>query len=199
MYIKKAQGYVIKRKESVLTKDLLSGILSLFLDENVHFLNWVAIPDEKLCVNCSEMNGKVYDRNEIIFPFPPLHLHCRCTIQPIKTVEAGKATSKGNNGADWWLKNNGELPDYYITFREALKLGFRPKKGNLGKIAPGKMLTKEQYFNRNGHLPERPGRIWYEADINYSGGFRNEQRILYSNDGLLFVTFDHYRTFIEII
>ena len=61
------------------------------------------------------------------------------------------------------------------------------------------MLTKEQYFNRNGHLPESPGRIWYEADINYSGGFRNEQRILYSNDGLLFVTFDHYRTFIEII
>ena len=199
MFIKKTQGYIINQKERVLAKNLLSDILSLFIDKNVHFLNWVGIPDEKLCVICSEMHGKVYDRNDLIFPFPPVHLHCRCTIQPIKTIVAGKATSSGNNGADWWIKNKNELPNYYISFLEALKLGFRPKKGNLDQVAPGKMLTKEQYYNRNGHLPEKPGRIWYEADINYTGGFRNEQRILYSNDGLVFVTFDHYRTFIEII
>lgn len=49
------------------------------------------------------------------------------------------------------------------------------------------------------HLPAAAGRIWYEADINYDGGFRGTDRILYSNDGLIFVTYDHYRTFIEII
>ena len=38
----------------------------------------------------------------------------------------------------------------------------------------------------------------YEADINYDKGFRNRQRILYSNDGLIFVTYDHYQTFYEI-
>ncbi len=43
------------------------------------------------------------------------------------------------------------------------------------------------------------GRTWYEADINYSNGKRNKQRILYSNDGLIFVTYDHYETFIEIV
>ena len=37
-----------------------------------------------------------------------------------------------------------------------------------------------------------------EADINYNGGFRNRQRILYSNDGLIFVSYDHYQTFYEI-
>lgn len=41
-------------------------------------------------------------------------------------------------------------------------------------------------------------RIWYEADINYTGGFRNGHRIVYSNDGLIFVTYDHYNTFYEI-
>ncbi len=199
MYIKKTQGYVIKHNKRSLNKNLLSGIKNLFIDKSVHFLNWVAIPDEKLCVNCNEMSGKVYDRNELIFPVPPLHLHCRCCIKPIKTIEAGKSTNQGNNGADWWLKNKNKLPNNYITLEEALKLGFRFKKGNLAEVAPDKILTRGQYYNRNGHLPTKPGRIWYEADINYNSGFRNEQRILYSNDGLLFVTYDHYRTFIEII
>lgn len=55
------------------------------------------------------------------------------------------------------------------------------------------------YKNREKKLPEKDGRIWYEADINYDGGFRNTQRILYSNDGLVFVTYDHYITFYERI
>ena len=62
----------------------------------------------------------------------------------------------------------------------------------------GKMLTMEIYNNSNGHLPQAEGRIWYEADINYTGGIRNSSRILYSNDGLVFVTYDHYFTFNQI-
>lgn len=50
-------------------------------------------------------------------------------------------------------------------------------------------------MNRNGHLPSAPGRVWYEADINYSTGYRGVERILFSNDGLIFVTYDHYQTF----
>ena len=41
-------------------------------------------------------------------------------------------------------------------------------------------------------------RTWYEADINYIPGFRSTDRILFSNDGLIFVTYDHYETFFEI-
>ncbi|MBR6572639.1 MAG: hypothetical protein IKK77_02865 [Clostridia bacterium] len=61
------------------------------------------------------------------------------------------------------------------------------------------MITKGVYKNRNGHLPNENGRVWYEADINYKGGFRNGQRIIYSNDGQLFATYDHYQTFFEIV
>jgi len=48
-------------------------------------------------------------------------------------------------------------------------------------------------------MSQKPGRIWYEADINYTGGKRKKQRIVWSNDGLIFVTYDHYKTFYEII
>ena len=53
-------------------------------------------------------------------------------------------------------------------------------------------------FNRRKNLMV-PDRIWYEADINYKSGYRDSKRILWSNDGLIFVTYDHYRTYCEII
>lgn len=199
MFIKKTNGYVIRSDRTCITKVLQALLVDWLADENVRFLNWVVVEDEKLCVQCKDMKGKVYERHNLVYPLPPLHPHCRCTIQPIQTAQAGTATNEKNDGADWWLKNKGKLPDYYITYQEAIKSGFEPKDGNLDQVAPGKMITRGQFFNRNGHLPEKPGRIWYEADINYSGGYRNSERIIYSNDGLIFITFDHYRTFVEII
>ncbi|MBR6647514.1 MAG: ribonuclease, partial [Clostridia bacterium] len=70
--------------------------------------------------------------------------------------------------------------------------------GNLHLKCPNKMITNGIFRNENKHLPLRPGRIWYEADINYERGRRNTERIVYSNDGLIFVTYDHYHTFVEI-
>lgn len=61
------------------------------------------------------------------------------------------------------------------------------------------MFTRGEYENSNKHLPDALGRIWYEADINYTQGRRNRHRIVWSNDGLMFVTYDHYNTFYEII
>lgn len=111
----------------------------------------------------------------------------------------GKATKKGISGADWWLVNFFALPDYYITEDEALSYGWIPKSGNLASVAPGKMVTMGVYKNRNGHLPSALGREWFEADIDYDYGYRGTARIVFSNDGLIFVTFDHYNTFIEIV
>ena len=61
------------------------------------------------------------------------------------------------------------------------------------------MIYNGIYNNLNGHLPASENRVWYEADINYKTGKRNSQRIVWSNDGLIFVTYDHYDTFYEII
>ncbi len=71
--------------------------------------------------------------------------------------------------------------------------------GNFNIVAPNKMIFRGKHKNKNGHLSMKPERVWYEADINYKSGYRNKQRIVYSNDGLIFVTYDHYKTFTEIV
>lgn len=116
----------------------------------------------------------------------------------LKAILAGDANTNGINGADWYLKNNGELPDYYINDEELLELGWRPGK-RISSFAPGKMYTRGVYDNSDNHLPNADGRIWYEADINYTPGKRNKHRILWSNDRLIFVTYDHYITFYEFV
>lgn len=116
----------------------------------------------------------------------------------MKAIIAGNATKDGLNGADYELRQTGQLPNYYITPDELKKLGWRDGK-RPSKYAPGKMFTRGEYENSNKHLPDALGRIWYEADINYTQGRRNRHRIVWSNDGLMFVTYDHYNTFYEII
>lgn len=86
----------------------------------------------------------------------------------------------------------------FITKQHLKSLGWKRGKA-ISNFANGKMLTKGIYYNSNGHLPSTPGRVWREADINYKTGKRNSQRVLWSNDGLIFVTYDHYETFYEII
>ena len=136
--------------------------------------------------------------DEIVNPQPPLHPNCRRDITNMKAVIAGNGTKDGNNGADYYLKYLNKLPDYYISREELKKLGWKKGKSP-AKFAPGKMYTKGIYANRAKHIPDASGRIWYEADINYYEGRRNSHRILWSNDGLIFVTYDHYQTFYEIV
>lgn len=61
------------------------------------------------------------------------------------------------------------------------------------------LLKNMPYDNKDMHLPNQAGRVWYEADINYTPGRRNLHRLFWSNDGLLFVTYNHGLTFYEII
>jgi hypothetical protein len=96
-----------------------------------------------------------------------------------------------------YLKEHGELPDYYITKSEAKSMGWVPSKGNLCEVAPGKAIGGDVWTNRQKSLPTKSGRKYYEADLNYNCGNRNADRVVFSNDGLVFVTFDHYRSFEE--
>ena len=73
------------------------------------------------------------------------------------------------------------------------------KKGNLREVLPNSTIGGDIYRNRENKLPSADGRIWYEADIDYEGGYRNDSRILYSNDSLIFATYDHYKTFYEVL
>ena len=159
--------------------------------------HWLTVDDPKRCVLCKEQHGKIYYITEAPNPKPPLHFFCRCRIAPMNALTAGTATDSGINGADWHLKYLGKLPDYYITKQKAENLGWDKSKGNLAEVAP-RCMVAGTYKNKNGHLPDKLGRTWQEADINYKNGKRNDERILFSNDGLIFATYDHYKTFVEI-
>ena len=90
------------------------------------------------------------------------------------------------------------LPDNYITKSEAKKLGWVSSEGNLWDVAPGKSIGGDTYGNREGILPEKKSRKYYECDVNYTGGFRTSERIVYSNDGLIYYTEDHYNSFEQL-
>ncbi len=160
--------------------------------------NWVSILDQKNCKPCEDNHGKIYEISEKVTSSPPLHPHCRCTIKRLKSLFAGEATDKGTDGADWNLKYKGKLPNYYVSKKYAYSKGWENKKGNLQEILPNRLIGGDVFFNTEGKLPQSKNRIWYEADIDYKYGYRKSKRILYSNDGLIFVTYNHYETFIEI-
>ena len=93
-----------------------------------------------------------------------------------------------------YLKEYGRLPDYYLTKEEARKLGW--EGGGLEAYAPGKMIGGDRFGNFEGLLPKKSGRRWTEADIGTMGKTsRGAQRIVFSSDGLIYFTKDHYESF----
>ena len=105
----------------------------------------------------------------------------------------GTYTSKEDVAAYLYLYQ--ELPSNFITKDEAKELGWVNSKGNLHEVAPGMSIGGDYFGNYEGKLPEADGRDYYECDINYTGGYRGGERIVYSDDGLIYYTGDHYETF----
>ena len=102
------------------------------------------------------------------------------------------------------ITKTGRLPNNYITKAQAKVLGWSEGKA-LNNYAPGKAIGGDIFNNSTGILPMKNGRIWYEADvgINYimsRSNFKNPgYRILYSSDGLIYGTYDHYKTVFPIL
>lgn len=97
-----------------------------------------------------------------------------------------------------YLHKYGHLPGNYITKKEAQKLGWDNQKGNLSEVAPGKSIGGSRFGNYEKTLPEKKGRNYYECDLGYEDGYRGAERLVYSDDGLIFYTEDHYQTFEQL-
>ena len=94
-----------------------------------------------------------------------------------------------------YIRTFGKLPQNFITKKEARALGW--EGGSLEKYAPGKAIGGDYFGNYEGALPESDGREYHECDIDTEGkSGRGAKRIVYSNDGLIYYTEDHYETFV---
>lgn len=97
-----------------------------------------------------------------------------------------------------YLHQFKRLPGNFITKADAMALGWDSDKGNLWDVTDHLSIGGDQFGNREGLLPTSSGRQWYECDVNYQGGFRGSERLVYSNDGLIYYTDDHYQTFSQL-
>lgn len=92
-----------------------------------------------------------------------------------------------------YVKSNHELPEYYITKSEARKQGWVPSEGNLCDVLPGKAIGGDKFNNREKMLPS--GKQYFEADVNYNCGNRNADRIVFTKEGEVYLTKNHYKSF----
>ena len=93
-----------------------------------------------------------------------------------------------------YIHQYGCLPNNFITKNEARNLGW--KSGSLENYVPGKCIGGDRFGNYEGLLPKAPGRTYTECDIDTLGAkSRGAKRIVFSNDGLVYYTDDHYESF----
>jgi len=140
------------------------------------------------CVN------KFLFKNHTQNPYPDT-VSARQDNNTANNATPGIAQLTSENVVAPYVKQHHHLPDCYITKSEARKLGWNPSQGNICDVLPGRAIGGDVFSNREHSLPDAPGRKWFEADIDFDCGRRNADRLLFSSDGLVYVTKDHYRTF----
>jgi len=115
------------------------------------------------------------------------------TAAPLVAIdEAGAYTSKED--VSLYLYTYGRLPENFITKSEARALGW--SGGGLDDYDYGKCIGGDRFGNNEGLLPEASGRTYYECDIDtLHEDDRGAKRIVFSNDGLIYYTEDHYDSF----
>ena len=168
-----------------------------------------------LLTGCSEVLEAVVDSNPKATEALPL-----ATEAPAKAEKATKAPTEAPTAkptkapteaptevpgpiiepqaiADY-IFEHGELPDNFITKDEAIALGWDSSRNYVSDVAPGKSIGGDRFGNYEGQLPKKKGRTFRECDCNYTKGKRNGERIVYSNDGHVWYTSDHYETFTEL-
>jgi hypothetical protein len=94
------------------------------------------------------------------------------------------------------LRNTGHLPARYVEKQVARAHGWHG--GGLCTAWPGHAIGGDVFHDFAARLPAAPGRVWHEVDLDESCGSRGPKRLVFSNDGLIYVTTDHYNSFVAV-
>lgn len=112
--------------------------------------------------------------------------------QPESLDEDGSYTTKEDLAL--YIHTYGHLPSNFVTKAEASAAGWNG--GGLDDHLPGMCIGGDRFGNREGLLPSAQGRSWTECDVNtLHAKSRGAERIVFSNDGLIYYTGDHYDSF----
>jgi len=94
------------------------------------------------------------------------------------------------------LRTANRLPPRYATKEEARTHGWRG--GGLCGVWPGHVIGGDSFHNFGTALPAAPGRTYREADLDGDCGSRGPKRLIFSSDGRIYVTIDHYKIFVPV-
>lgn len=130
----------------------------------------------------------------LVVAFIGLRPHFNARQQPVSATDDISVRTADRQVARY-LQQHQRLPDFYLTKAQARRQGWNASAGNLCQVLPGRAIGGDRFANRERKLPAQAGRQWYEADVNYHCGRRSTDRLLYSSDGLIYLTTDHYRSF----
>ncbi len=114
--------------------------------------------------------------------------------QAATVSEDGEYTAPEDVAA--YIHEFGHLPSNFITKSEARDLGWDNSRGNLWDVAPGKSIGGDRFGNYEGLLPDDTK--YKECDVNYTGGYRGAERLIFGENGCVYYTNDHYSSFTRL-
>ena len=181
------------QEDAELALDVLNAVLETEVEEDVYeettnivteeAISGVLIQEEATSEEITSVETEIEDTN------------LSEDTEPAKSVISEDGTYTSKEEVAEYLHTYGQLPSNFIKKKAAQKLGWVSKEGNLWEVAPGMSIGGDYFGNYEGTLPEAEDRDYYECDIDFDGSYRGAKRIVYSNDGLIYYTEDHYETF----
>ncbi len=152
-------------------------------------LAWYVLPGGEVSAPQSTPTSRPADTLSLLTPAPA---SSDTGESEAALAEDGVYTSKEDVAL--YVHTYGHLPANFITKKEAEAAGWQG--GPLDKVLPGMCIGGDRFGNYEGLLPKAKGRRWTECDLNTLGArSRGPERLIFSNDGLIYYTPDHFETF----
>ena len=165
-------------------------------------LVWLFLPDP--AQNAATQTPRPTDALTLVTPAPSAKPAATGTSQTPKPRQSPKPTAQQTLREDGsyttkeelalYIHTYGHLPNNFIKKKDAEELGWHG--GSLERVLPGMCIGGDYFGNYEGLLPKAKGRRWTECDVDTLGArSRGEKRIVFSTDGLIYYTEDHYESF----
>ena len=175
--------------EEVVTEECYNDIDENYVDEDM-------TEQSETSETTVETISETITSESSIPEYPKTETVTESSVEKLSVEKDGRYTTPEDVAE--YIHTFGTLPSNFITKKEAQKLGWNNKEGNLWDVTDQMSIGGDYFGNYEGLLPEADGRKYTECDVNYEGGYRGGERIVFSNDGLIFYTDDHYESFTQL-